>query len=230
MVHVVALGQTCPQHLAATGRAASGEELVQRRQWLNGGEPVLLRRRAVLEPVAALIANLSLAESWQEQVRSAARDIHHQDAVQRFVAGQIVEVVILAEAETRRGRGRSEHHERASLKHLRELLPSCGELFGRVSHALGRRKRGGDQRPHDDEREADTNHRSVTHSHSSSCARCSTVSGWNAWSTSRSSRAMNPLRISRPLESVNCLSWSAAVTSSAPVRFAITRSALADAG
>ena len=94
-----------------TRRAAAPRNSPQRGDRLDRREAVRLGRVGFVEPVAALVANLRRRELGQEQVRRLGGGVDHQHGVQRLVAGEIEEVVVLAEAQARRGFGGAEHHD-----------------------------------------------------------------------------------------------------------------------
>jgi hypothetical protein len=94
-----------------------------------------------VEPVAALVADLHGGEPGQKEVRGLGGGVDHEHAVQRLVAGEIEEVVVLAEAQPRRALGGAEHDDEALLNRLRELLAARGEFASGIAHSLGMRGR-----------------------------------------------------------------------------------------
>ena len=103
----------------------------------NGREAPRLAGLRVLEPVLAQRPDVAGRLMRQVERRGPARRVDHHRGVQVFVPGEVVEVVVLAEADARLGLAPAEQHDRALPHLLRERGAPRRELRRRVAQALG---------------------------------------------------------------------------------------------
>src|SRR5688572_7340532 len=127
--------------LVGTCRSLDGKCGRKRRRGRVVGKPMYGLER-LLSLGAALSVGKSRSEEHTSELQSQSNLVcrlllEKKNAVQSVVAGEVEEVVVLAEAEPRRALGGAEHHDQPLLDGLRQLLAPRGELGGRLAHALG---------------------------------------------------------------------------------------------
>ena len=110
--------------------------------WMDVQTHTSRARIRLFDPAGPLVSNLSRTHLRQEEMCLAGGAIHDKRGVQRLVAGEIEEVVILAKPQSRGRAGGAEHDERAALEEpSASRCRRVGKLRRRVPHSLGRRRR-----------------------------------------------------------------------------------------
>ncbi len=142
LIDLVGLGEPRPQRACCRRVEPALEEFGKGRERLHGCEAVLRRRIRLVEPVAAFVLDLAGRQLRHEEVRRACLDVHDEHRVQRLVARQVVEVVILSEAHAGNWRAPAEQDQRARVWRLRaqdvhEPGAPGREFLRRVAKAFG---------------------------------------------------------------------------------------------